>query len=590
MKDQAADSRLVSKLMFRLLPVQVLIAIVSVVNGIVSSLFASNAIGVNAMSVVGMYSPVSQLIGAIGFMLSGGATILCGRYIGRNRPDRVKNIFSLDLAFVLITGAVFAVVIFCLGVFDLTGFLTKDAAVRIELNRYLTGQAVGVIPTFLATQFSAFLSLENRIRRNTVASITYIIANVILNFAFVKQLKMGVFGLALASSLGLWIFVFVQGQYFISENTKLKLSLKGISFKDAGEIISIGFPGAATYGYQTIRAFIVNRLLEVFIGAAGISAFTACNTFLTFFWAVPTGMAAVARMMIGVSVGEEDRRTLTDVMRTALMKFVPLQCAISAAIIIFAVPLTRLYYRDIADPVYSMTVWGFRILPICMPLSTILMIFLCYGQASKKQLLLNLLALLDGVVCVAGFTALLIKPVGMNSVYIANVLNGTVTTIVIILYSVICNRRFPGNMEELMVIPKDFGVPEDDRIDITVTSEENVVSIAEKVQTFCEEKGIDRRRSNLAGLALEEMAGNVIAHGFNKDSKKHTVDVRVVYKDDGVILRLKDDCVNFDPAERYSVEDPDDIMKNIGIRMIYKMTEDVQYQNIFGLNVLSVKI
>ena len=73
-----------------------------------------------------------------------------------------------------------------------------------------------------------------------------------------------------------------------------------------------------------------------------------------------------------------------------------------------------------------MTVWGMRILPLCMPMSIICMHFTCFGQASGKQGLVHVLALLDGVVDVAVFTALLIRSLGMNSVYAANVLNGVV--------------------------------------------------------------------------------------------------------------------------------------------------------------------
>ena len=83
---------------------------------------------------------------------------------------------------------------------------------------------------------------------------------------------------------------------------------------------------------------------------------------------------------------------------------------------------------------------------------------------------------------------------------------------------------------------------------------EDVVSIAEQVQLFCLERGIDRRRSYLAGLAMEEMAGNVVEHGFSKDKAKHTVDVRVSIKDDDLILRIKDDCIKFDPVKSLTLK------------------------------------
>ena len=145
-------------------------------------------------------------------------------------------------------------------------------------------------------------------------------------------------------------------------------------------------------------------------------------------------------------------------------------------------------------------------------------------------------------------------------------------------------------MDELMVIPEDFGVDENERLDISVNTMEEVVSLSSKVQEFCVSKGIDHRSSLLSGLAIEEMAGNIVLHGYSTDQKNHNIEVRVVHKDNSLILRIKDDCVPFDPADRRDMVDPKDISKNIGIRMVYSMAESVQYQNLLGLNVLTIRM
>ena len=588
--NQNANAKMVTKLLFRLLPIQILLAAISAVNGIVSSFFASNYIGVAAMSAVGLYAPINMLITSISIILVGGSVILCGKYMGQNQQEKLQNVFSLNLALSVLIALVFTVLFVVLSVFDLTGFLTRDPEVRPIFNRYLLGQVIGFVPLMLGNSFASFLSLENKGSRTLIASVAYILANVLLNFLFVKVLHMEAFGLALASSLGLWVYLLVQIPYYFFGRSHLRLFNRHISWKQSGEIIRIGIPGALSNVYQTVRGLIVNNLIEIVVGAVGISAFAASDSLLRIVWAVPMGMLAVSRMLISVSIGEEDRQTLTDVMRVMFRRFLPLMAVICAAIIACAVPLTRIFYRDPGDPVYAMTVWGLRILPLCMPLSIICMHFTCYAQASGKQGLVHVLALLDGVVCVAGFTALLIRAIGMNSVYIANVLNGVVTTLVIIGYAWLKKRRLPRNMDELMVIPDDFGAPDNARMDLSLRSMDDVVSVAEQVQNFCAARGIDKRRAYLAGLSMEEMAGNIVDHGFTKDKKKHTVDVRVVRKDDDVILRIKDDCVPFDPAERLRRFSGDDPAKNIGIRMILGMARDVQYQNILGLNVLTIRI
>ena len=581
---------MLTKLMFRLLPVQILLAAVSAVNGIVSSFFASNYVGVNAMSAVGLYSPLSMFINAVSTILVGGSVILCGKYMGENREDKMRNIFSLNLVLTVLISLLFVVIFVIMGFFDLTGFITGDPVIRPLFNRYLLGQSIGVLPLMLGNSFAAFLLLENKGRRTLVASLVYIGVNVILNFVFVQFLQMQELGLALASSLGMWVFLGIQAQYYMSGKSHLKFSAKKLDWGETKDVFKIGVPGALSFVYQTVRGLIDNALLGTYVGAVGISALATSDNLLRIFWAVPIAMLAVSRLLISVSIGEEDRQTLTDVMRVMFRRYIPLMCAICLAIIVCAYPLTYIFYQDPSSDAFIMTMWGFRIMTICMPLSIICMHFTCYAQASGKQFLVHILALLDGVVCVAGFTAILIPSVGMNSVYIANVLNGVVTTIVIILYSIIRKKSFPTNMEKLMVIDDDFGVPQEERMDLSLKSNLDISAVAANVQQFCKGRGIDERRSYLAGLAMEEMAGNIVDHGFTKDKKNHSVDVRVVHKGDNIILRIKDDCIPFDPAERLKITSGDDIMKNIGIRMVYKIASEVTYQNILGLNVLTIKI
>ena len=586
----SSDSRMVTALLFRLLPIQILLSAVGTVNGIVSVLFAGNFVGEAAMSAVALYSPIRLLMDALSALLFGGATILCGRYLGRNQQDKEQMLFSLDLFLAAAAGALFALFMIIVSFFHLGAFLTHDDAVRLVFNQYLLGQAIGVLPIFLGKQLSAFLSMENEINLTTIASLVMIGVNALLNVLFVMILHWGVFGVALAYSLGNWAFFAVQAQYFLRKKGSLRFTLRQVSWRESGQIIKIGLPGAASAIYQSLLGIIINTLITVYVGSAGLSAYAASDSILCFFWSIPAGMLAVSRMLLSISIGEEDRQTLTDVMRNMFRYFVPLMCAVSVAIILLAVPFTHQFYRDPSAPVYLMTIRAFQILPLSMPLSVICMHFVCYGQVSDKQVLVHILSVLDGVACIAVFTALLIPGYGMNGVYIANVLNGVVTLLVVLLYAVLKNHRMPGSIEELMVIPDSFGVAENDRMDLTVRSMDEVVVVAEKVQLFCLEKGLDTRRSYLAGLAMEEMAGNVVSHGFQKDRKKHSVDIRIVYKTNGLLLRIRDDCRPFDPGERKKLTDPSDPVSNIGIRLVFRIAENVEYQFILGMNVLTIRI
>ena len=581
---------LVTRLMFRLLPVQILMMTVVCVNDLITSFFASNYIGLEAMSAIGLMGPVDTLLGAVCTVFTGGASILCGKYMGQNDHEKVQNVFCLDLFLTGIVGALFASALLVIGVFNLSGFLTSDAAVRPVLNQYMIGSAIGTLPYMLSTQLAVFLSLENQQKLMFQSSILYVVVVAILDILFVLVLHMGAFGLALAYAIADCVFLFVQIRYFTRARSSLHLSLKHLQLRESGEILKVGIPGALSDGYQTVRGFIVNGLLLTYVGSVGVSAFSAANTLLNVFWAIPVGMLTVSRMLISVSVGEEDRQSLTDIMRVMFSRYVPLMCIISATLSICAVPLTRIYFRDPSEAVYGMTVLGLRILPLCMPFIVICMHFICYGQITNKQGLVHVLSIVDGFVCVAGFAIVFTGYLGIKGPYWGNVFNGVVTFLIVIGYAWLMIKHFPRNMEDLMVIRDSFGVEKENRLDLSVRSMEDVLTVSRQVIAFCRSRGIDEKRAYYSGLFLEEMAGNVVSHGFRKDSKKHAVDIRVVYKDDDVILRIRDDCVPFNPAERKDLVDPNDKIKNMGIRMVYKGAKDVQYQYLVGLNVLTIRI
>ena len=141
-----------------------------------------------------------------------------------------------------------------------------------------------------------------------------------------------------------------------------------------------------------------------------------------------------------------------------------------------------------------------------------------------------------------------------------------------------------------MAIPKGFGATEEERIDITVRNMDEVIHISGKVMDFCKKRGIDNRRTYLAGLCLEEMAGNVIAHGFPKDQKKHSVDIRVAHTGEEIILRIRDNCRAFNPTEYAGKMEMDELGKNVGIHLVWKMASSISYQNLLGMNVLTMRI
>lgn len=96
---------------------------------------------------------------------------------------------------------------------------------------------------------------------------------------------------------------------------------------------------------------------------------------------------------------------------------------------------------------------------------------------------------------------------------------------------------------------------------------------------------------DLTALTVEEIALNIVQHGFKRDDKSHTLDIRLVYKEGELILRFRDDCPSFDPRRQYeTIFRNDDVSRMIGARIIIAKAKDVSYTSMLDLNNLTIHI
>lgn len=590
MKGKSSDYKLLSGLFFRLLPYQILLIAISAVNGIVDSLYASNVIGKTAMSAIGLYNPLNHFLYALSIMMVSGSQMLYGRYLAKDR-EKIHGLFSVNIVLATILSVVTSLVLVIGVVTGLTGVMTDEPEDLKMLNDYIIGQVIGIPALVLGQQLFAFLSLENQTRRTMVASIVCFVVNAVLNHVFLIFIPMGTFGLGLSSSIASWVFLAILAVWYLRGKSEWKFSLRNCRWKDGPQIARLGYPGALSRLVEMFRCLIVNALLMEYVGSVGISSFSASNALLGVVWSVPFGMVAVSRMFFTISIGEEDRKSLADAMKIAMTKGLLVLLGIVALLILLAEPLTNLYYHDPSDSVYPMTVMGFRILPLCMPLSLWSLHYASYAQTMEKKAISIIIPIIDGMVGVVLFSFLLIPTLQNTGLYIANVLNGVLCFLVILISAWLTLKRFPRTMEDYLAFPKGFGAEEDERIDITVRNIDEVMNISQQVIAFCEKREIDRRRAFMAGLCMEEMAGNVVTYGFKEDGKDHSVDIRVVHsRDDEIILRIRDNCKAFNPSEHAKMMDPGEEGKNVGIRLVYNVAKSVSYQNLLGMNVLTIKI
>ncbi|MBR2281194.1 MAG: ATP-binding protein [Spirochaetales bacterium] len=582
------DSRIITRLFLRLLPVQILFVAISSINSVIDGIVASNIIGVHAMTAIGLFGPLMKFLETLNLVLLSGSQILCGQFLGKRQLERTENIFSLDI-FLVSSIAVLISLVCLLAPTAIAAPLSGRGSDVKGLSDYIRGMSFGFLPTLLSSQLSAFLQLEQKQRRIYIGMGVMMAMNFILDIVFVRFLTMGLFGLGLSTSVSSILFLIVLGSWHFGGRSMIRFSMHRIRWTDLPSIVRIGIPGAVCSLCLAFRGLAVNHILMQCSGDAGVAAMSAMNTYGYLLYAMTAGVASATRLLVSVFYGEEDRTGLVLVMRTAIRKGVLLVVAVSCLVFAFSGILAGSFYNDQRSEVYRLTKDLFRIYSLAMPISAVCVIFSNCFQSISRMGMVHILSVVDGFFGVVLSGLVLCPFMGAYGIWWSLVLNNVYTSVIIVAHAHIRNRRFSLRIDDLIALPGSFGVPEDRRLDITIHSKEEVTDTSRLVMDFCRDQGIDRRRSYYAGLCLEEMASNIVEHGFDGKGS-HSIDVRVVHKDDDLLLRIKDDCRAFNPEEKMRLLDPEDITHNIGLRMVHGLAKETFYSNVLGLNIFTMTI
>lgn len=200
---------------------------------------------------------------------------------------------------------------------------------------------------------SYFAWADGMPRLPLVAVVITNLANIVLDFVYMKFFGLGIGGASLATVSGYIASAIFISYYFFSKKRTLKLisiakigAEKSISYFK--EIIISGFPPASVQLFITLKLFIINNLIQVMLGGVGLMAFSVCDnvSFLIYMFAI--GISQTMSPIVSVYYQEEDYGGVKYTIKRAL-KFGLISGGIMMAIFLIY-PEALLFLFSITDP------------------------------------------------------------------------------------------------------------------------------------------------------------------------------------------------------------------------------------------------
>lgn len=572
-------------LFFSLFPTYFFSYIAQSLGNIINGLFVGNYLSSLDMAAIGFYNPYNTVILVLPTIINSGARIVCGKFIGRGQKEKVNETFSIAILSILIFGSIVTLVSIFLSSTIASILGASDATLKLTSD-YIKTIGLGFLPNMLTSSLLVFLQMENRSKYSLYSVLLLALCTFGFNFVGVRFLNFSIFLAGLLNSLSqLVVFVFILIAYIKEKDLPRYSKDKNIIILK--NIILLGLPSALFGILIGIRNIEINKATLLYGGDAAVSAISILNSSEAPFDAVASAVSTIVTMLASVYYGEKDRNSLKQLCKVSII-FGELMTIIRLLIIFLFTPqIASLFGATEEVAKYTTTVY--LIYGLAMPLNIIVITFMSTYQSLGKSLYCNILyfvsILLVNVAC-ARFLSL---SFGVNGVWAGFILQELANIIGIYIIATIQKKDLIVSFDDLLFHDDTLDVG--NHITISITNQEGVMIVSKSIEDYCLSQGVDKKRAMYSGLVLEEVATNIIEHGFSKTKKKNkSIDIYCDVDDDtkDINMRVKDNAASFDPYVK--INNSDDPTTNIGLRLVSKLAKEMNYQNDFGLNVLNITL
>ena len=539
---------MIRKLTRQMLTAQIFAALTVSLCLMIDSVMISRFLGEEAIAAYGLSNPVLLVIGALGSLLASGIQAACSKSLGRGSQEETNAGYSSALAVGGCVSVAFMVIVLLLSSPLATLMGAGSEGGFFEKTRdYLRGFSIGAPASMGALVLVPFLQMAGQTGILITAVLTMTVADVALDILNVFVFHGGMFGMGLASSVSYYLAMLISGFYFLSKKCVFHFSWKLVSGKKISELFRGGIPAGVGMITSVILVFVLNKILTFRGGSQAVAAYSVIMTIGNASNCISTGVGGVSLTLSGIFYNEEDRTSLRELFRQMCRYGVILGLAVGGILLLIAPTFVSLFIPN-AGNTQRMAVLGARLFAIGL-------IPCCFNNAFKNMYQ------------------------GTERVRLTELISVVEGTLFPILSALVCSAFMGAN-------DRDFGVRGDCLMEATIASMEEVARVVKQAEAFCLEHGQSAKVSNHIALCIEEMAGNIIQHGFSADKKKHHLSVRVISKGERWVLRFRDDCRAFDPVHYI----PDEGKDALGIRLVLAIADEANYTYSLNLNNLTLKL
>ena len=310
------------------------------------SVIVGNLLGKQALAAVSSSASLIQLLTALMIGIALGAGVVISRHFGAEDYDTLSRAIHTTAAFGLIAGAALTVVGVLLSPTLLRWMGTAPDVMENSVI-YFRNYFLGSMAVMLYNVFTGIMNALGDSRRPLYYLMLSSVLNVVLDLLFIGVFHLGVGSAAVATVISQAVSALLSYLHLRKPGTIYQLRLRKLRFYPGlmPEIVRMGLPT----GVQNSVIALANVLVQSYINSFGSDATAACGTYakLQGFGFLPiTSFALALTTFVSQNLGAKQYERARQGARFGILSTVVMAEIIGILMVIFAVPMARLFNSD----------------------------------------------------------------------------------------------------------------------------------------------------------------------------------------------------------------------------------------------------
>lgn len=564
------------------------IVITALFGALIDGIYIGRYLGKDCTAAYGLISPIVAIIALIGGILSSGAATHLSQFIAKGEKDNSNKLFSMILIEAIILFAIIGLScwIFRFQLVHLLGATGNSEYLGELMIEYLKG----LIPSFFILILIEFLNQIMQYEGDRIASLLNIIILTVTDILFdslnVFVFHGGMFGMALATTMSYFISSIIFVIHFMYHSTFV-FQLKDLPWKKAWTYFQSGIPNGIARLCIAVRSIAINKILVAVSTSVAVAAFSVTNSFGTFITAFGNGAGMSCVMIAGICLADYDKNGLKQLLKLGTTASFIITAVISAVAFVFSDSVASIFFHGNAATVLEASIL-IKYFCVYAPLYCLGSFFFYYLQGIQKVKLSTLFCIFINCGFVILSALILGHLKGKDGVWMAFPVAGLLSVLLVFIAAWISSGKLPFSYEKYTFSHNDID-SSIKTIEHSITREEEINPFSQMLMDKCIEFGVNKRKSYLCALCVEELLENTFSYGF-VNTKEPCIDVKLVNDGKKLSLRVRDNGKLFNPVEFFSFNNDEDVTKMIGLRIVTKSSTDIRYESIMKYNNIIIVI